>query len=149
MSKEISVPFTEKEIEQAFMLQLIGPNKTLLAEAIISLLDEEWKQILLMKAIMGSKPVCKLTLFDYYMVKETNLNNYQINTQKSLNAGLTNTNTEFKVKLVKFNPFAYAKYVVQYEYMNSSDKKIVGESHVYHTHLKICEEFPEDLDLPF
>lgn len=139
-----NVDFSDKEIEQALKQQLTGPNRDLLSEAILTMLGDDWKKGLLLKATMGIKSECELILNEEYYISTDNISSYDFNRPAMKEAGIINTDDKIKCRLIQFNPWDFSKYLVEHKWMGSDCKEKVRQTSVHAHYLSIVEEFPED-----
>ena len=137
------VDFSEQEIEDIIKQQITGPNKDLLTEAIVGLMDSNFKMGTLLKAALGTKRRCELQIGDEYYVNYNHVSNYMFNedlmTEKNMFKG-----DWLRCKLIGFNPWNESSYNVSYKYLDSSGDEKEASYSVGKASLDIIEEFPED-----
>ena len=144
------IDFSAEEIEAIIKHSITGPHKDLLAEAIIGLMDSDFKMGALLKAALGTKRECDLPLKDEYYVNFGHVSNYMFDEVKMREKGLIDSSDKMKCTLLGFNPWAANGYHILYKYLDSSGKEQEASYAIGKSSLEIVEEFPEDFtDEPF
>ena len=138
------IDFSAEEIEAIIKHSITGPHKDLLAEAIIGLMDSDFKMGALLKAALGTKRECDLPLKDEYYVNFGHVSNYMFDEVKMKEEGLIDNFDQIKCRLIGFNPWNSSSYNIIYKYLDSSGKECEASYAVDAHSLAVIEEFPED-----
>ena len=138
------VEFSDQEVEDIIKHQITGPNKDLLTEAIVGLMDTNFKMGALLKAALGSKRECELPLREHYYVNSAHVSSYMFNDDLMREKDMFKEDLVI-CKLIGFNPWNENGYNILYKYLDHAGKEQEASYSVSKQSLEVIEEFPEDL----
>ena len=139
------VEFSDQEIEDIIKQQITGPNKDLLTEAIVGLMDNNFKMGALLKAALGTKRKSDLPIGEEYYVNTVHISSYMFDEALMEEKGMIIKSQLIKCKLIGFNPWNENSYNVSYKYLDNTGDEKEGSYSVAKHSLDFTEEFPEDI----
>ena len=144
----------EHEIKDMLKQQLTGPNKTLLADAMLGLIKDEWKLERLFKTLLGVKPVKKFPVGTKVKIPIQNISNYSWDKEKMRTEKLI-IDEYIEVLILDYTPWEYEVYQIETTIIkDGKDIRETSKTSTTGRGMMLAEEWPEkkhkpEEDLPF
>lgn len=152
--KHINIRLSTEEISDIFKQHLTGPNQALLADAILGLIDDDWKIERLFKATVGITAKSKFKLKTIVRIPINSMSSYNWD-KDAMKERRMIIDDYIEGTLIEHNPWGYEEYKLSLKVIK--DPNVGAEVITQGTRgegMILAEEWPEfkkkpDDDLPF